>query len=96
MHIKKRTKKTKKCSSTSTLRTRFPLKRRASIRELVNKAAADELEHKLVAGDELLRQLKQNLSVATHRMKQVANHRKRRDVSFEEGDLVFLKLQPYC
>ena len=54
----------------------------------------DELDHKLKGRDEVLNQLKQNLSAAVNRMKQVAD-RKRRDVTFNEGDYVFLKLQPY-
>lgn len=39
-------------------------------------------------------QLKQNLNTAINRMKQTADQT-RRDVSFKEGDMVFLKLQPY-
>ncbi|GJY36212.1 transposon ty3-G gag-pol polyprotein [Tanacetum coccineum] len=44
--------------------------------------------------DELLRQLRVNLLAAQHRMKIQADHH-RRDLEFEVGDLVFVKLQPY-
>nr|GEU71565.1 transposon Ty3-G Gag-Pol polyprotein [Tanacetum cinerariifolium] len=44
--------------------------------------------------DTLLRQLRANLIVAQNRMKVQAD-RKRREVEFLEGDLVFVKLQPY-
>ncbi|GKC03858.1 ty3-gypsy retrotransposon protein, partial [Tanacetum coccineum] len=54
-------------------------------------AAVDEL---LVERDELLRQLKENLLAAKHRMEIKAN-RKRREVEFKVGDMVLVKLQPY-
>ncbi|GJY69458.1 transposon ty3-G gag-pol polyprotein [Tanacetum coccineum] len=44
--------------------------------------------------DELLRQLRANLLAAQHRMKIQADHH-RRELEFEKGDLVFVKLQPY-
>nr|GEX02761.1 transposon Ty3-G Gag-Pol polyprotein [Tanacetum cinerariifolium] len=44
--------------------------------------------------DALLRQLRANLIVAQNRMKVQAD-RKRHEVEFLEGDLVFVKLQPY-
>nr|GEU62735.1 transposon Ty3-G Gag-Pol polyprotein [Tanacetum cinerariifolium] len=44
--------------------------------------------------DELLRQLRANLLAAQHRMKIQADHHMR-ELEFEKGDLVFLKLQPY-
>ena len=53
--------------------------------------AVDDL---LSERDSLLRQLKQNLLVAKHRMEEKANH-KRRDVEFNVGDRVLVKLQPY-
>ena len=53
-----------------------------------------EVDQSLEARDELLRQLKINLETSINRMKQIADQ-KRRDVSFEVGDLVFLKLHPY-
>ncbi|GKB54931.1 ty3-gypsy retrotransposon protein [Tanacetum coccineum] len=54
-------------------------------------AAVDEL---LVERDKLLQQLKDNLLAAKHRMEQKAN-RKRREVEFQVGDWVLVKLQPY-
>ena len=53
-----------------------------------------EVDQSLEARDELLRQLKINLETSINRMKQIVDQ-KRRDVSFEVGDLVFLKLHPY-
>lgn len=53
-----------------------------------------ELEEQLLARDTVLQELKVHLHKANLRMKQVADA-KRRDVSFEAGDWVFLKLQPY-
>ena len=44
--------------------------------------------------DDLIKQLKANLAVAINRMKQTAD-KNRRDVEFELGDLVLLKLHPY-
>ena len=53
-----------------------------------------EVENKLIARDEILRTLKENLAVAQNRMKQQADkHHCERH--FEEGDQVFLRLQPY-
>ncbi|KAK0608302.1 hypothetical protein LWI29_028621 [Acer saccharum] len=43
---------------------------------------------------EILRDLKHHLSIARDRMKTMADQR-RREVSFEVGDYVYLKLQPY-
>lgn len=54
-------------------------------------ATVDEL---LVERDVLLRRLKENLTIARHRMEMKAN-RKRREVEFEPGSKVFVKLQPY-
>ena len=44
--------------------------------------------------DVLLKNLKANLEVARNRMKQMAD-RGRIDVTFQEGEMVFLELQPY-
>lgn len=44
--------------------------------------------------DQLLRQLRQNLEDAQHRMEQKAN-KKRREVEFEVGEMALLRLQPY-
>ncbi|GKA11101.1 ty3-gypsy retrotransposon protein, partial [Tanacetum coccineum] len=54
-------------------------------------AAVDGL---LVERDGLLRQLKESLLTAKHRMEVKANC-KRRDIEFSVGDLVLVKLQPY-
>ena len=43
---------------------------------------------------EILGQLKHNLTRAQHRMKQKADT-KRRDIAFQVGEYVFVKLQPY-
>lgn len=53
-----------------------------------------ELDEQLLERDTLLSDLKQHLAAANNKMKQVADA-KRRDISFEIGDWVFLKLQPY-
>ena len=57
-------------------------------------SSVHEVDQSLEARDELLRQLKINLETSINHMKQIADQ-KRRDVSFEVGDLVFLKLHPY-
>ena len=54
-------------------------------------AAVDDV---LTERDALLRQLRQNLLAAKNRMEEKAN-RKRRDVEFNVGDKVLVKLQPY-
>ena len=56
---------------------------------------AYEVDQQLLNRDELLRQLKANLERSVNRMKQLAD-RKIRDVSFEVGEKVLLKLHPYC
>jgi hypothetical protein len=53
-----------------------------------------EVDQQLQDRDELLQQLKINLACSINRMKQIAD-KKRRDVSFDVGDLVLLKLHPY-
>jgi hypothetical protein len=53
-----------------------------------------EVDQQLQDRDELLQQLKVNLALSVNRMKQIADT-KRRDVSFDIGDLVLLKLHPY-
>ncbi len=53
-------------------------------------AVEDHLEHQ----QQILQLLKENLSIAQNRMKQqVDQHRSEKE--FEEGDWVFLRLQPY-
>jgi len=54
----------------------------------------NDVDQSLIRRDELLEQLKSNLVVVRNRMKQGAD-RKRQDVEFQVGDMVFLKLQPY-
>jgi hypothetical protein len=53
-----------------------------------------EVDQQLQDRDELLQQLKVNLAHLVNRMKQIADT-KRRDVSFDVGDLILLKLRPY-
>ena len=53
-----------------------------------------EVDQQLLNRDELLWQLKVNLERSMNRMKQMAD-RKRRDISFEVGEQVLLKLHPY-
>ena len=52
------------------------------------------VDQNLTSRDAILRQLKTNLHAATNRMKQVADS-KRRNIEYQVGDMVFLKLQPY-
>ncbi|CAL1391412.1 unnamed protein product [Linum trigynum] len=56
--------------------------------------AVHEADQTLLDRNALLNELKTNLSVAQHRMKQNADLR-RREVQFAIGDWVYLKLQPY-
>ena len=54
----------------------------------------NEIDQQLLNQDEMLRQLKANLERSMNRMKQMVD-RKRKDVSFEVGEKVLLKLHPY-
>ncbi|RVW24823.1 Transposon Tf2-12 polyprotein [Vitis vinifera] len=54
----------------------------------------NEVDQNLASRDDLFHQLKLNLHQASNRMKQIADS-KRRDIEFNEGDLVFLRLHPY-
>ncbi|RVW76748.1 Transposon Tf2-12 polyprotein [Vitis vinifera] len=54
----------------------------------------NEVDQSLLTRDEVLQQLKTNLELAATRMKHVADQ-KRREVEFQIGDLVLLKLHPY-
>ncbi|KAH9724161.1 hypothetical protein KPL70_007389 [Citrus sinensis] len=54
----------------------------------------NEVDQNLQTRDEVLQQLKTNLELAAARMKHVADQ-KRREVEFQVGDLVLLKLHPY-
>ncbi|KAH9704605.1 hypothetical protein KPL70_011534 [Citrus sinensis] len=53
-----------------------------------------EVDQALLTRDELLQLLKSNLAAAINRMKQSADKR-RRDVQFQPGNMVYLKLQLY-
>ncbi|KAF2291273.1 hypothetical protein GH714_022111 [Hevea brasiliensis] len=53
-----------------------------------------EVDQTLQTRDEILRELKSHLSRAANQMKQYVDL-KRRDVEFQVGDHVYLKLQPY-
>lgn len=53
-----------------------------------------EVDQQLRNRDELLQQLKANLTRSVNRMKQLAD-KKRRDMSFEVGERVLLRLHPY-
>lgn len=53
-----------------------------------------EVDQQLMTRDELLQQLKINLASSVNRMKQMADL-KRRDISFDIGKQVLLKLHPY-
>jgi len=53
-----------------------------------------ELEQQLVERDQMLEVLRSNLMKAQSRMKSQADS-KRRDLSFNVGDVVFLRLRPY-
>lgn len=52
------------------------------------------VEQQLVERDHIFLALKDQLSMAQARMKKYAN-KKRREVKFDEGGMVFLKLRPY-
>jgi len=54
----------------------------------------NEVDQSLLNRDEVLQQLKMNLELVATRMKHVAD-RMRREVEFQVGDLVLLKLHPY-
>ena len=53
-----------------------------------------EIDEQLQHRDELLDELKHHLEASNNRMKQLADAH-RRDIEFEIGDWVFLRLQPY-
>lgn len=52
------------------------------------------VDRSLIAREQLLQQIKEQLAKAQNRMKQMAD-RNRSDKSFEVGDWVYIKLQPY-
>ncbi|GJS57062.1 retrotransposon protein, putative, unclassified [Tanacetum coccineum] len=53
-----------------------------------------ELEQQLVYRDDMIKLLRQNLQKAQDRMRNQANQ-KQRELTFQVGDYVFLKIQPY-
>jgi len=53
-----------------------------------------DVDKNMASRDALLQQIKINLHAANNQMKQQADS-KRRDIEFQVGDLVFLKLHPY-
>ena len=55
---------------------------------------AKEVQSLMASRDEILAELKENLTLAQQRMKLFAD-RHRREVSYEPGNWAFLKLQPY-
>jgi hypothetical protein len=57
-------------------------------------AKVEAVESALIARDRVLRELQNNIKLAQGRMKKVYDN-KHREEEFEEGDWVFLKLQPY-
>jgi hypothetical protein len=57
-------------------------------------SAVHEVDQHFLHCDALLKQLKASLETSVNRMKQMVD-RKRRDVSFEVGSWVLLKLHPY-
>lgn len=57
-------------------------------------SSVHEVDQSLAARDELLNQLKANLASSINRMKQTTD-KSRKDVTFEVGELVFLRLHPY-
>jgi len=52
------------------------------------------VERALVARDQMLRELKDNIKLAQGRMKKLYDN-KHKEEEFDEGEWVFLKLQPY-
>ncbi|WOG95386.1 hypothetical protein DCAR_0414702 [Daucus carota subsp. sativus] len=64
------------------------------VRFNAHNTAVASLEEQLIRRDALLAELKTNLERAQQQMKWYEN-RHRRHVEFQEGDMVYLKLQPY-
>ena len=60
----------------------------------VGSCSIHEVDQQLTTRDTLLRQLKENLAAANNHNKQRVD-RKRRDIEFQVGDLVYLRLHPY-
>ena len=60
----------------------------------IESSPVHKVDQVLKTRDELLIQLKTNLAVATNRIKQTVD-KNRREVEFQEIDMVYLKLHPY-
>jgi hypothetical protein len=60
----------------------------------IGQSPVHEVNQQLLARDVLWQHLKENLNATSNRMKQVVDS-KRRDIEFQEGDLVYLKLHPH-
>lgn len=58
------------------------------------KTMNSSVDQHLVERDQMIKVLKEHLRIAHNRMKRQAD-KKRREVNFEVGDVVFLKLRPY-
>lgn len=56
--------------------------------------SVNKVDQQLIRHNELIQQLKANLQVANNSMQPYANS-KCCNVEFQEGDYIFLKLQPY-
>ena len=61
---------------------------------VAGKTRTEAVEKELIARDEVLKALRENILLAQSRMKFYAD-KKRRDRSFEVGEWVYLRLQPY-
>ena len=66
----------------------------ALVRYVVNGADSREVQEQLINRDEILENLKQNLTRAQQVMKHHAD-KKRKDFQLQVGDMVLVKLQPY-
>lgn len=66
----------------------------ANLDEIIpSESLVEAVTHELLGRDEILKQLKYNLTRAQQRMSKYANA-KRSDISFETGEFVFVKLRP--
>jgi len=61
---------------------------------VAGKTRTEAVEKELIARDEVLKALRENILLAQSRMKFYAD-KKHRDRSFEVGEWVYLRLQPY-
>lgn len=61
---------------------------------IMGKSKFELLDRSLLARKNIQKTLRDNLSKASNRMKQMA-HQKRKDREFDLGDMVYVKLKPY-